>query len=197
MKLKTILLEMAGDTFQMYHGGQRWSRIPSELIGASKGRYEGGVGIYFTNSYQTAREYAKGGKVVQLVNIDKNFKTLDEVQIPVAELVDFVKNVAGMKKKKEIIQDLISNAQRRNKDTISLSILNNLVVNYEVGAGRVGVDVSNFFVSKGGDANVDRHSGDEFWMTVFNPKIIKHVSVVDPKTVDYKFPFLLPQPPKT
>jgi len=187
---------MASDTFQMYHGGQRWSRIPSELIGASKGRYEGGVGIYFTNDYNTARHYAKGARVVHLVNISKEFKTLDEIEIPVNEMVTFVKSVAGMKKKKEVIQDLLANAQRRSKDTISLDILNNLVVNYEIGAGRVGVDISNFFVSKGADANVEMQGGGEYWVIVFNPKIIKSVSIVDPKTVDSNFSFLLPKPPK-
>ena len=51
------------DTFQMYHGGRKWSFVPSELIAPKQGRYEGGIGIYFTNYYETARKYAKSQSI--------------------------------------------------------------------------------------------------------------------------------------
>ena len=75
MKLKT-LVESIG-TIQMYHGGNRWSGTPE--IRPTKGRYEGGPGIYFTNNYETAKKYAKGSNVVQLVNIDSNFKDFTNI----------------------------------------------------------------------------------------------------------------------
>ena len=193
MKLKDILLEVDwADTFEMYHGGKRWSRIPTELISSGKGRYEAGVGIYFTNDYNTARVYAKGSRVVHLAEIDKNFKKLSDVNIPLNEMIDFVKNLSGMRKKKEIINDLQSNAARMKRDSISADILNNLIVNYEVGAGNVGVKISNFFVSKGADASIENQGGGEFWLVVFNPKIIKSVSVMNPREVGSDFPFMLP-----
>src|ERR1039458_2323947 len=71
IKLKNLLLENSEtNTFQMYHGGKRWSRIPSELYSHKQGRYECGVGIYLTNDYNTARKYAKGSRVVHLVEVD-------------------------------------------------------------------------------------------------------------------------------
>lgn len=83
----------------MYYGGKRWYRIPTEFLGSAKGRYEAGPGIYFTNSYETARRYAKGSRVVHLVDIDKNFKDIDKVDIRLIEMVDFIKNCRGMKHK--------------------------------------------------------------------------------------------------
>lgn len=198
MKLKTILLEIDSDlrdsTFLMYHGGTRWSRIPSEIIGSKQGRYEAGVGIYFTNSYETARKYAKGGRVVHAVSIDKNFKLLKDVRVNLNELVNFVKSVPGMKKKSIIVDDLKRYAERTSATEVSLEVLNNLLVNHEAGAGKAGVFVSNYFVSKGADAYLENQSGEEFWLVVFNPKILKKMTVIDPKTVGSGFPFILPKP---
>lgn len=190
IKLKEILENP--DTFQMYHGGKRWSRIPTEFLGSAKGKYEAGPGIYFTNSYETARRYAKGSRVVHLVDIDKNFKDIDSVSIPLTDIVDFVKTCRGMKHKSEIIDALNRNAERMKRDIISADTLNNLVVNYEAGAGNAGIQIANYFVSKGIDAHMEPQSGDEFWLVVFNPKILKNVTVVDPRTVSSDFPFMLP-----
>ena len=80
------------------------------------------------------------------------------------------------------------------RDFISADILNNLIVNYESGAGSVGIKISNYLVSKGVDAKFELQSGDEFWLIVFNPKILKKVVIVDPKTVNSDFAFTLPNP---
>ena len=197
IKLKNILQESETinppvSTFQMYHGGKRWSQIPSEIIGSNKGRYEAGVGIYFTNDYNTARRYAKGSRVVHIVDINKNFKEIRSVNIPLTDIVGFLKNLSGLKHRKDIIDDIINNAKRMGQDYISANVLNNLIVNYESGSGEVGIKLSNYLVSKGVDAKLERQSGDEFWLVVFNPNIIKKVSVVDPSTVTSDFNFILP-----
>jgi hypothetical protein len=131
--------------------------------------------------------------VVHLVEIDKNFRDIKDIKVPVSELIEFVKNLSGMKKKQDIIKSITEYADRTNRDVISLNILNNLIVNYEAGAGSIGVKLTNFFVSKGADANLEPQSGGEFWLVVFNPKIIKKVSIVDPKMVDGNFAFMLPK----
>lgn len=41
-----------------------------------------------------------------------------------------------------------------------------------------GKEVANFFVQNGADAIVDDQSGDEEWLIVFNPNIIKSYDVV-------------------
>jgi protein associated with RNAse G/E len=195
IKLKDLLLENSEtNTFQMYHGGKRWSVIPSELYSHKQGRYECGVGIYLTNDYNTARKYAKGSRVVHLVDIDKNFKELGDIKIPLTDILEFVKNLSGLKHKSEIITALTNNAIRMNTDYVRGDILNNLIVNYEAGSGNVGIKISNYFVSKGADAKFELQSGDEYWLVIFNPNIIKKVTVVDASKVDSNFPFVLPNP---
>ena len=50
IKLKDLFENTDTDTFQMYHGGSRWTSVP-EVQPASKNRYEAGVGIYLTTHY--------------------------------------------------------------------------------------------------------------------------------------------------
>ena len=193
ISLKSLLTEEGGSTFQMYHGGKRWSRIPSEIYPSKRGRYEVGVGIYFTNSYETARRYAKGSRVVHIVDIDRNFKELDKVNIPLSDVIGFLKGLGGLKHRSDIIDSINKNSARMQTDYISADILNNLIVNYEAGAGSVGVKIANYFVSKGIDAHIEDQSGDEYWLVVYNPNIIKKVSVVNATQVSSNFAFMLPK----
>ena len=175
-----MITTQKNETFQMYHGGKRWSMLPDELIPASKNRYEGGVGIYLTNKYETARKYAKGSRVVHIVDIDKNYRDIKGKELQIEDVVEFVKSVSGLKHKKEIIQDLISNSKRLNRPYVHADVLNNLIVNYEAGAGNVGLEIPRYFISKGIDASLQNQSGDEQWLVVFNPKIIQKFSIVNP-----------------
>jgi len=178
-------------TVYMYHGGKRWTLTPDSIQPSYSGRYEGGVGIYFTNSYTTARKYAKGGKVVHIVEIDKNYRDINSVMIPVEEIINFVKSSAGMRKKNDIIRDILGYSQRTNRTEISGEIFNNLIVNHEAGSGRPGVEVAKFLVSKGIDASLQKQSGGEFWLVVFNPKIIKKVTVVNPSKMNVDTDYML------
>jgi hypothetical protein len=195
IKLKRLILSENGEndnTFRMYHGGKRWSRIPTEILGSKEGRYEAGPGIYMTNDYYIARRYAKGSRVVHLVDIDRNFTPLDKVHILLSELIEFVKNCGGMRHKAEIIDALKKNAERMRSDTVGADILNNLIVNFRSGAGKVGIAVANYFISKGGDSKIEKQSGDEMCLIIFRPNIIKKVSVIDPSKITSDFEFTLP-----
>jgi hypothetical protein len=167
----------SSDTFTMYHGGKRWSLTPDSLQPSVKGRYEGGVGIYFTNSYDTARKYAKGGNVVHTV-----------------EMINFVKTVSGLRKRNDIVKDILAYSQRTSRTEISGEVLNNLIVNHEAGSGRPGVEIAKFLVSKGVDASLQNQSGEERWLVVFNPKILKKITVVNPKNIGSDSEFMLPMP---
>jgi len=171
--------QSSNDTFKMYHGGKRWNVIPSEILPSKKNRYEGGVGIYLTNNLNTAIKYSKGSRVVQLVEIDKNFKDITTVDIPLDKLLIFLKGLYGLKHRKEIMSDIINFSKRTNKSNIPAEILNNLIVNYEAGAGNIGVEISKYFVELGIDACIQKNHGDEIWLIIFNPKIIKRVSVIN------------------
>ena len=176
----------------MYHGGTKWTRIPQEIIGSKKNRYEGGVGIYFTNFYNTARNYARGSNVVHLADIDKNFIDITKVSLKTKDVVEFVSKCNGMRHKSNIIADLKNNSSKKNVDFVDADVLNNLIVNYEAGAGKVGIEVAKYFVSNGIDGALTRHSGDEYWMVVFNPHIIKKIQIINPKRVNSDFDFILP-----
>lgn len=187
MRFKNFM-ENTSDTFQMYHGGKRWERIPEEILGSRQGRYEYGVGIYLTNNYNTARKYGGGSRVVHIIDIDRNYQNINKVSIPLADAISFFKS-NRIKNKKAIIEDLIANAERMNRDVVGADVINNLVVNHEAGAGQAGVAITNFLKTYGVDASLERITGDEFYLVVFNPKIIKNVSVVNPNKIPN---FLLP-----
>lgn len=189
---KPQLKENDSSTFQMYHGGSRWSYLPDEIQPGKKNRYEAGVGIYFTNSYNTARKYAKGNKVVHMVEIDRQFKDIEDVTISVGKITEFVKNVPQLSSKSDIINDINAYSTRVGKTEVPLSILNNLVVNYQAARGKSGVYIAKFFTECGADGHIQKQSGDEIWLVVFNPKILKSVKVVNPKEINSASQFMLP-----
>lgn len=176
------------DTFQMYHGGVQWFGIPKELIPSRKNRYEYGVGIYTTNNYQTASQYAKGSRIVQILDINKNYTDIKNVKIPLKDTINFLSSIR-LKNRAKIIEDLKFNAERMKSELIDAEIINNLMVNHEAGAGPAGVAVSQFLVRNGVDASLERKSGDEYYLIIFNPNIIRKVQKVDPNNIPS---FLLP-----
>lgn len=182
MKLRTLINEIQSGTFQVYHGGSKWYSDPE--IRPTKGRYEGGPGIYFTTNYETARKYAKGSNVVQIVDIDSSFTDLKIVKVDVNTIFQFLDSLSGLKKKKELKADIQRIADRLQKQEIPLTVLNNLIVNWEAGSGEIGKEVAKFFVSNGADAVLDDQSGEEQWLIVFNPKIIKNYKVTNPKEIE-------------
>lgn len=193
MNFKEFYYENVSQTFQVYHGGSKWFTTPTHLIPSKKNRKYYGTGIYTTNFLNTARSYAKGSRVVHLLNIDNNYKDIRKVFINVKEAIDFVKNLNGLRKKEQLVNQLENYSQRVGKQEINLSILNNLIVNNDAAPGILGKKVSEFLVSKGADAELISQSGNEFWLLIFNPKIIKGFSIVDPKKEGKDFPFELPQ----
>jgi hypothetical protein len=166
------------NAFEMYHGGARWVGGP-EIQLPTKNHYEGGIGIYFTTSYLTARKYAKGGKVVTLAKIKKDYTDIEKVKVEVPELLKFVTNCPRLRKKAEIKADILRYSERTGRAEISLGILMNLIVNYEAGSGHAGMDVVRYMVSKGVDA-IRYPQPMEDWLIVLNPSIIVSHNVVQP-----------------
>lgn len=191
MNFKQFYSENFSDIFQVYHGGKKWYSRPINLIPSKKNRKNYGTGIYTTNFLNTARNYAKGSRVVHLLDIDKNYKDIRNIQINVNEAIDFIKKLKGLRKKQELINQLDNYLQRVGKQEINLSILNNLIINNDAAPGILGKQVSDFLVSKGADAELINQSGNEFWLLIFNPRIIKNFVIVDPKKEGKEFPFEL------
>ena len=186
-----LIRESDNNTFPMYHGGNKWLSQP-EIRTSKKGQYEGGIGLYFTTSYETARTYAKGGKVVTKAHIDKGFNSIDKVNISLNSMVEFLKSLPRLKNKNEIIDRINAYSDRLNSTNIPASVLNNLIVNYEAGSGNNGIKVNQFLVDNGVDAEVQSKSNED-WLVVFNTRIIKDYEIVDVKKLsidDYNLPLI-------
>jgi hypothetical protein len=178
----------------MWHGSKRWDGNP-EVQAPRKGHYEAGPGIYFTTHYMTARKYAKGGGAVMLAEIDRNVRLADTILIPLETVIRFVQGCPRMLHKREIIADLKNNAARHHADSVYAEILINLVVNWEAGAGSVGVAVAKFLREQGVDAVLDHsRSNGENWLVVINPNVVKAIQRVSPKDVSPEMYNLPPVP---
>ena len=111
------------------------------------------------------------------------------VSIEINQALDFIKNKIPPKNRKNIQSDVIRYSERSGKTQIPLTVINNLIVNWESGSGQIGVEIANFFAQSGADAIVEDRSGNEQWMVVFNPKIIKKYEVVKNVPVEnYQLP---------
>lgn len=183
--------EMQPAGIRMWHGG-RWEG-PAEVRSPRKGRYEAGPGIYLTTSYATASKYAKGGGSTMMVTLSPNIRFAHKVPVPLAEALEFLKGMPRLKKRKEIANDLVSNAERSKRDWISAEVIINLFVNYEAGAGDPGVALAHWLVKKGVDATYHHASMNEDYVVVINPSIILSRVVVPAKEVkpaDYDLPLI-------
>ena len=184
MRRLISLIEAAvpqGDGFLMWHGSKRWDGAP-EVRPPRAGRYEAGPGIYLTTNYMTAAKYAKGGGSTFLVEVDRGLRLAGDVLIPLTDAVSFVKTAPRMRRKAEIIADLQRNTARRNADSVQATILINLVVNHEAGAGITGIAVAKFLREHGVDASLEPQSGED-WLVVINPKIIRSMRRMPAKDV--------------
>lgn len=169
------LIESETGTFQMWHGSRRWDGSP-EIRAPRAGRYEAGPGIYLTTHYATARKYAKGGGTTFLVTVDRSFRLAENVVIPLEVAIDFVKQ--RMRHKAKIIADLKMNAARQNTAGVIASVLINLTVNYEAGAGNAGLALAKFLREQGVDASLEAPTGQEQWLVVINPRIIRSMTAM-------------------
>lgn len=160
----------------VYTGTQVWEGRP-EIRASRKGRTEHGPGLYFTTSLQTARKYAKGRGTVLRVEIDPSFTWLEDAIAPTELLVRWVRAQRGLRHKQEIISDISGNATR-TFDRIStsrelnsyVSVLVNLMVNYEALSGAHGPALAEFLANLGiGASHVRASGGNEDWVVLFDP----------------------------
>lgn len=167
---------------QMWHGSRRWDGLP-EIRAPKKGRYEAGVGIYLTSSYERARQYSKGGGSTLLITLKPEIRYAKDVQIALPIIDGFFETMPQSKKLKMIRQDVINNAQRMNSNSIHAEVLLNLFINYEAGSGNSGLKLAEFLKQQGVDANLHHSSGNEYWIVVINPNIIANVEKISAKDV--------------
>lgn len=179
------------DLINMWHGG-KFDESEMIIIKFSRtGKTYNGPGIYTTNDLNTASSYAKGGRSIYYMGLDPNLVLLEKSDLKYEDTVNFVKNSSGLKKKKEILEDLERNKDRVlkfDKDgnpLIGANVLLNLMVNYDVCKGEHGVNLANFYSGKNIDASImNGENSGEGWVLIFNPKIIKEKKVFSKKELN-------------
>lgn len=178
--------------FAMWHGGRKWQSGP-EIMPNKKGQAERGPGIYCTDNYMTARKYAQGGGQVRRLMIEPK-GILEDIAIPLADAIRFVKSNLMRKTQGDIIERLQRGSALIKPELytlkgegphVPLSNLNNLCVNSDQAHGERGLTLNRFLVENGADASFEYAMGREVWGVIFNPTCITSHEVVPAKDVDW------------
>jgi len=160
----------------VYHGGHKFSG-PVDILPRSSTNLQNGPGFYTTTNISTAQKYAKGGGVVHRITLSPEARFSAPERIPLSDATDWVKSRYGMRKKKEIIDDLKNNSIRMTGSLgsgfVDEMALMNLCVNYDVLSGEHGPALAEWMVDHGIDAEIQNAmKKNEEWVLIFNPKII-------------------------
>lgn len=162
-----------------WHGSQKWNGN-AEIRPSKIERQEHGPGIYVTNNIDTAKKYSRGaGKILIFeMEVPRLLTLRDTVNITEAEY--FIKNLYRAKNKSKTISDL--NNSLRNEDQISIVSVMNISGLNGTTSGTNTANLTEWIVDKGFDANiVNGYNGNEQWMVIFNPSIIKKSYLHDKK----------------
>lgn len=177
---------MVAQNIVLYTGTKMWVGKP--FIGpAVKGRVEHGPGIYFTTHLTTARRYAGGSRTVLRVEVDPNLTWLEDAKVPLPVLTDWVKNQPGLRKKKEILEDLKTRAV--GKDGLGrVAALVNLMHYYGAITGDRGPALAEFLVQLGVSASHVPASGTEEWIVLFDPAKVLSWRKVESNETEWELP---------
>lgn len=174
----------------MWHGGKKWYGKP-EIRPAKTGNAEWGPGLYGTNNYFRAADYAKGGKVTHLIEYQPRL-LLSGAAIGMELATKFVRDNAPRSKQVDLLETLGECAERRTiKQDLTVigdgqpfvaEALLNLWVNLGLASGVRGPALSAFFAEHGIDAYSDRATSmsgqPEVWTVIFNPDAVTGHQIV-------------------
>ncbi len=173
---------------RLWHGSQRWTGWP-EIKASKKGQYECGPGIYCTTSLNTARKYSKGGGSIIEFVLSPDTNWLEDISIPHAEAIAWVKQAHHLHKKRILANDLVEVFDRREQVRTSgmmpLSYLVNLAVNHECLSGQAAPEMAEFLVSKGAQASLCKQSSSDDWVVIFDPKALVSFEPRKAKEIDW------------
>ena len=157
----------------LYTGTPAWVG-PPEVRPVRKGRAEHGPGIYLTNRLETARKYAGGARTVLRVEVEPPSLWLEDAVVPTDVLVGWVMDRRGLRKKREIVDDLVTRGRGRLPSGQSYPfVLLNLLVNHGVVTGEHGPAIARFLSSLGISASHVERGGDEDWVVLFDPSKVR------------------------
>lgn len=178
MKLSKIFEDLNNPTMKFYHGGNL--DFKSDYIINKKGRYEYGVGLYLTTSLEVAEKYAKGSRKLYEVIVSDGTQIKD-VEIPLEQVTDFIKQNVLTKKRNEIL-NVISKYISNGK--INASRLNTIILNYQAVPTSKINSLKELLLNNGVDYLIDHNTfgWGETTLVLFNMKKIisyKQISLKD------------------
>jgi hypothetical protein len=167
---------------ELWHGGRRWEGGPEVQPPKAK-RCEAGPGIYLTNRYLRARDYARAGKVTTLVTLRDEIRWLERAKLPLARLEAYVRGTPRFPKRERILARLARYGDEFGREAFPVSIFVNACVNSDVLTGKQGVLLAQWLVEQGIDASLYTVDAQEQWVIVFNPAVIRRHEVVSASKV--------------
>lgn len=157
---------------KFWHGSQRWDGHPQ--VGPSKkGRYEAGPGIYLTTHRNRAAGYAKGAGSLVYVEASIELRLLEDARLTRQQMAEALAALPRLRNRKKIEADLDECAERHPDGRLFASYLVNLIVNHEALTGGAGPALARWLTEHGIDASRQSQSGNEDWLVVFNPDVLK------------------------
>lgn len=183
MKINEIITEST-NTVTLWHGGKDLEHTHSEVTSSKKGRWQHGPGLYLTNSYARAQEYAKGGRKVYRVTINRGTE-ISKVQIPYTDVLSFANQYIPTSKRKQFLMSIEDNMKRMGGDTVSANVFLNLIINWEAVPSSKTNIIAQFLVNHGVDYAIDKFGGyeNEQVVVLFNRSKIVKVEHAVPKTI--------------
>ena len=183
MRINEIITESA-NTITLWHGGKGLEHSHSEVASSKKGRWQHGPGLYLTNSYARAQEYARGGRKVYRVTINRG-TDITKVELPYKDVLAFANQYIPSSKRKQFLMSIHENMERMGGDTVSANVFLNLIINWEAIQSSKTNILAQFLVQHGVDYAIDKFGGyeNEQVVVLFNRNKIVSVVPVVPKTI--------------
>lgn len=170
------------DTFQFWHGAQKWGGRP-EIRPSRAKSYEDGPGFYLTNQLDTAKKYAKGAGCLIEVHLSAQTRWLQGHRLPIEAMLEFLDSCHRLRGRPRIVEGLEHAAQREQRTDLSTASLVNLCVNEDALTGSHGPSLAAWLVKHGVDATHEPH-GAESRVVLFNPNVVTHIQMHRVATVD-------------
>lgn len=178
--IEIINEEIDNSTYKFYHGGNL-DTLDSNYIFKTK-RIEFGAGLYLTDDYRVVQKYTKGSRKLYLLEVYKG-NDINDVELEYDIVLNFLKKLLSTSGLNQILPYL----EKRNvSNKIDMSILNNLLFNYNLVKGNKTRNLINFYVNNNIDYEITDNSfgfGDKM-MILYNINKIKSIKKLDWKKDD-------------
>jgi hypothetical protein len=161
---------------QFWHGSHRWDGR-ARLQDSRTGQYELGPGLYLTTNVVTAAKYAKGGGRILRVSLESPLSLLSAARLPLKEVLEGLSLLPRVKARSKIAEDL-KNAAEDFGGEVPLSYLVNLCIAERSLGGRSGKALAEWLAENGVDASLEKKSGGEEWLVIFNVSKVMSVTAM-------------------